>query len=186
VELGSLAELLSAFGTLAALVAAGIAARAAIRTNNQQADQLRQLEEAERRRQVEAEQREAAMVALWPGVNQDGPAIWYMNRSGLPVYGLLIRARIPGRTFELTWQSLGPAFRDDPLGRMRRELLAHAPDGTRPDWAGLLESGQFWCAAIFCDTAGRWWLRDFRGRLSRHPDEDAARRELDASGDGPH
>jgi hypothetical protein len=68
---------------------------------------------------------------------------------------------------------------------MRRELLAHAPDGTPPDWADLLERGEFWCAAAFCDTAGRWWLRDFRGRLSRQPDEAAARRELAASADGP-
>jgi hypothetical protein len=64
VEIGSLAELLSAFASLAALVAAGIAARAAIKTNNQQGKQLEYIEAENRKREVSAESARAAKIAV--------------------------------------------------------------------------------------------------------------------------
>jgi len=180
VELGSFAELLSAFGTLAALVAAAIAARAAIRTNNQQAEQLRQLEAAERRRETEQEQREASSVAFWTGHNSEGPGVWYANFSDLPIFDLLIRVTVPGRSFVITYLSLGPTERHRVLKRLRRILLV--PDGDPVDWEQLLEEGSFRCAAMFRDSSGRWWTRDTAWLLHRHPDRETALREFEAVG----
>ncbi|SNY72021.1 hypothetical protein [Paractinoplanes atraurantiacus] len=55
-QLGSLAELVSAFGAVAALLAVGVAARAAV--NRQQTQQLTRLDDAESRRGADAHQRD--------------------------------------------------------------------------------------------------------------------------------
>jgi hypothetical protein len=181
VELGSVAELLSAFGTLAALGAAGIAARAAIRTNNQQAEQLRQLEAGDRRREVEQEQRDAAVVAFWTAWNPEGPGVWYSNSSQLPVFDLRIRVLIPGRSFVITYLSLAPTTRHRPLNRVRRMLLAHEAATEPIDWERLLGEGTFRCAAMFRDSSGRWWTRGPTGLLYRQPDRETALREVEAA-----
>jgi hypothetical protein len=173
VELGSVAELLSAFGTLAALVAASVAAWAAIRTSDQQGRQLRRLEEAERRRQAELEQRDAARIAFWTGVNSDGPAVWYVNSSDLPVYNLRLAVVIPGWSTDLVYTSLGPTQSERPLKRVRSALLAHR-DVEERTWVEHLEHGAFRCAAVFRDPSNRWWFRDYSGALSRQDDERAA------------
>jgi hypothetical protein len=175
------AELLSAFGTLAALVAASIAAWAAIRTNNQQAEQLRQLEAADRRREVEQEQRDAALVAFWTGSNTDGPGVWYANFSQLPIFDLLIRATVPERSFAITYLSLGPTAHHRPLNRVRRMLIAEEAAGDPIDWDRLLAEGTFRCAVMFRDSSGRWWTRDTTGLLHRQPDREAALREVEAA-----
>lgn len=173
-ELGSLADLLSAVGTLAALVAASVAAWAAIRTSDQQGRQLAQLEEGERRRQAESDQRDAARIAFWTGVNHDGPAVWYVNGSGLPVYGLRLAVVLPGRTVDLSWASLGPTSAGErPLKRVRTTLSAHT-DLDREAWVASLADGTFRCAAVFRDAANRWWLRDYFGVLSRQESEEVA------------
>jgi hypothetical protein len=182
VELGSVAELLSAIGTLAALVAASVAAWAAIRTSNQQGRQLRQLEEAERRRQVELEQRDAARIAFWTGVNSDGPAVWYVNSSDLPVYNLRIAVVVPGWSADLVYTSLGPTQSERPLKRVRAALLANR-DVEGGAWVAHLERGAFRCAAVFRDPSNRWWFRDYSGVLSRQRDERTAVEALERQGD---
>lgn len=89
-EIGSLADVLSAFGTLAAVLAASFAAGAAIRTNNQQTRQLALLEEGERRRQNEVERSQADTVACWLSLDKQTkqPIVHWTNLSGLPVYNL--------------------------------------------------------------------------------------------------
>ena len=183
VEIGSVADLVSAFGSVAALVAASVAAWAAIHANRHQGEQLRRLEEAERRRGAEADRNDAARVSLWTGVNSDGPAVWYANESGLPVYGLEVSIVIPGTPFRVEWASLGPRVRDGILRRVRDKLFAHTRDVAEVDWVGLLETDRFRCAAIFRDTSGRHWLRDFDGTLSRQDDRARAGAYLAAATD---
>jgi hypothetical protein len=169
---------------MAALVAAGIAARAAIRTNNQQAEQLRQLEAADRRREAEQEQRDAAAVAFWTGLTSEGPGVWYANFSNLPIFDLLVRVTVPGHRFSMTYLSLGPTAEHRPLKRVRRRLQAHEDESGPVDWGGLLDVGAFRCAAMFRDSSGRWWTRDTTGLLQRRPDRETALRELEAMSEG--
>lgn len=174
-QTGSLAELLSAFGTLAALVFAGLAARAAMRTSRQQGEQLRLLEEAERRRELEAEREDAERVAFWTGVTGEEPGVYYSNQTGLPVYELTVLVLVPGLAWEVHYSALGPADRPRPLKRVRRTLTARPDDTATVDWVGLLATDAFRCAAVFRDTAGRWWTRDTSGLLTAHPDLASAR-----------
>lgn len=169
-ELGSVAELISGFGTLAALLAASVAAKAAIQTNRQQGKQLNYLEDAERRRQVEADQRDAANIAVWTGIGDEGrPAVRLVNNSGLPTYDLTVWMTVPGN-LQVDYQVHGPTD-GRILRRASKEILQWADGIDDLDWARFLADGQLGCAATFRDASNRWWLRDFNGALSRRSDK---------------
>lgn len=174
-ELGSIAELVSAFGTIAALVAASVAVRATIKTNNQQGVQLRYLEDAESRRRVEADQQDAARIAVWMGIDDDGqPVARLANDSGLPTYELSVWVAISTDMLRISYQVHGPTNGARILRRVRNELLGYSERDSPIDWAELLATGQLSCAATFRDASNRWWLRDFDGTLVRKPDRDVA------------
>jgi hypothetical protein len=177
-ELGSFADLLSGFGTVAALVAASVAARAAIKTNNQQGVQLRHLEEAEKERREREEQRVAGVVAAWAGMDDNGAIVRFVNGSGLPVYDLSIWVLTPDRLFCVEYATHGPTSNSRPLRRVGIDLNTYATDADV--WASWLNEGKFRAAAVFRDTTNKWWLRGFDGSLSQQPDRQTAHRSVKA------
>jgi hypothetical protein len=181
VEVGSIAELLSAFASLAALVAAGIAARAAIRTNEQQGRQLEYIEESNLQRDRESERAQAAGLAVWIQLDHDAIArIWSVNAGGLPVYRATVYVATPSGVSETHYSVGNPQPEPGLLSRASDKLDADisVPDGF---WLHWLESDLIHAAVTFRDASNHWWLRDFRGRLSRHDDEQSAKRAMNAS-----
>jgi hypothetical protein len=168
VESGSVADWVNAVGTLLAFLGA---ASAAIIAWNSYRTQLRQtalqisaLEQSERHRQVEQERAQASKVAFWVGVTARGPGVAYVNLSGLPVYDISVHAVVPGRTFTVEYQALGPTPQEIVLGRVRTELIEGVTDD-RNVWHDLLRRSQFSCVASFRDASDHWWIRDRHGRL---------------------
>lgn len=185
---GSIAELVSAGATVAALVAASIATWQAFRTNNQQGRQLAALEQSERDRTEQAVRADANRVAFWPGFRPDDPRsafVYYANTSGLPVYELTLRIAVPLREDPILvrYEALGPEPHHRPLRRTRRELDAYAREHGPVAWGDLLGGRQLRCSATFRDTSGRWWVRDERGALLGPwgSGDEATRAESDAS-----
>lgn len=168
-EIGSIAELLSASGTIAAVLAATFAARAAIKTNNQQSAQLAVLEEGERRRERESESVQAETVACWVSLDKDTeqPVVNWTNLSGLPVYNLTFWVAVPFGTVATNY-SIGPPG-DGPRGlqRVQQEIqtLEQAQE-VAASWPELLDGGALRSAVSFRDVGGKWWFRDFLGGLN--------------------
>lgn len=176
-QVGSLAELLSASGSILAVIAASFAARAAIRTNNQQSAQLAVLEEGERRRGRENERAQAEKMACWVSLDKDTdePLVSWTNVSGLPVYNLTFWVVMPfGVT--ATKYSIGPPG-DGPRGLRRVQLeLRNLGDAQKANtsWSDLLDRGVLRSAVSFRDVGGKWWFRDFLGVLVPCDDGSAA------------
>jgi hypothetical protein len=177
-DTGSLAELLSAFATIAAVVAATFAARAAIRTDNQQSVQLAVLEDGEHRRKRESVRSQADKVACWVSLVKETnePLVHWTNLSGLPVYNLTFWVATPfGVT--ATKYSIGPPGDGPPRGLRRvqdalREL-GEAQDA-QVSWSSLLDKGILRSAVSFRDVGGKWWFRDYLGILTECHDDLAA------------
>jgi hypothetical protein len=173
-ETGSLAELVSAFGALAALFAAGIAAKAAVNTNRQQTRQLAHLEESERRRRTDADQKDATKIATWTGLDDGRPVIRLINQSGLPVYELTVWVKLGGSLLKVPYVAHGPA-ETRVLRRATAAILAWAESQEEAtDWGQIFSNRGFLCATTFRDTSNRWWLRDFEGVLSSQVGQESA------------
>ncbi|MCE3551325.1 hypothetical protein LWC33_07650 [Pseudonocardia sp. RS11V-5] len=173
-ETGSLAELLSAFASIVALAAAVVAARAAVRTNQQQSVQLSHLEigEAERRQASRAAQ--ASQVTAWVelAVDNGTPQVNFANSSGLPVYGVTVATAAGTRTFRTTYSVLAPRESASRLRRMEDVL----PAGIA--WSDLLDAGDLRAALVFRDAKGGWWLRAYDGGLEPFGSEAKAQAAL--------
>jgi hypothetical protein len=174
-EWGSVAELLSAFGTLAALGAAAVAARAAIRTNNQQSVQLAHLEDADKERSQAAERAQAEKVACWISLDKDSanPRPVWINGSGQPVYNATFFLATPGKVTEVRYAVASPSASKATLFRAQALLLGDQGSEVR-SWEELLDGERLRAAVVFRDTGNRWWLRGYLGHLSQHPTENAA------------
>ena len=147
---GSVPDWLSGLGTILALVFAGLAVRAAHRTNVQQSKQLEMLEEDRRRSQ-------ASRVAAWCFTGSKGePTYRITNTSGLPVFRVELWA--------IDGDGISP-------GRSDVTKLSFVPVG---DSNVAIEVGQLNDAAndqrllvemSFMDCAGASWARRARGEL---------------------
>ena len=125
VDTGSVAELLSAFATIAAVVAATFAARAAIRTNNQQSVQLAFLEEGEHRRERESVRSQARRVACWVSLvkSTNEPLVHWTNLSGLPVYNLTFWVATPFGVTATKYSIGPPGMGREGYGPFRRSFV---------------------------------------------------------------
>ena len=170
-QTGSLAELVSAFAALGALVAAVVAAFATLRTYQQQQEEQRQRNAAE-------ERSASSKVAVWArtdrGVNA---ALRYINASDLPIYALTVWVVIPGRCFEVFYSVVGPSPESRTLRRgtalMQEKAVA---DGLEVNWKSLLESDRIAAAITFRDLGNRWWHRQLSGELKKYGGAEEARR----------
>jgi hypothetical protein len=172
-DIGSLAELVSAFGSLAALLAAAIAAKAAVETNRQQTRQLAHLEDAERRRKADIDQKDAARVAAWTGLSDGLPTVWLINESGLPVYELTIWITVPGDLVRVRYESHGPT-ESRILRWATKEIIDWGDAHGGVDWPQSFSVGEIVCAITFRDASNQWWQRDFEGVLSQKLGRDDA------------
>lgn len=172
---GSVAELTTAVATVGALLAAALAARAAIQTNNRQNRRLLRLEVADRERSAAAERRQAEAVACWISLDKSSglPVVCWTNSSGSPVYNVTLFLSTPCGTTEVRY-TFGSPTSPPSLPRAQR-LLLDEQGGLIESWERLLDEDEFRVAVIFRDCANRWWLRDYDGVLSGHPDEVSAR-----------
>ncbi|AXB47297.1 hypothetical protein [Amycolatopsis albispora] len=89
-------------GSIGAFIAAGLAVRAAWRTNQQQAEQLRHL-------QRDQEQALAAQFGVWIGKQRNGTfRVMYHNAAALPVYSVLAVFKCEESAGETKPRDLGP------------------------------------------------------------------------------
>lgn len=175
-EWGSVGELVSGVSALGALVAATFAARAAIKTNNQQSRQLDHLEKAELERREAARREQAEMVAAWISLDKtsDLPQVWWANSSARPVYCVTLFLSTPYGTAEARYNFGGPT-ESRSLPRAQKALLEHPGAARVASWTQLLNDDSFGIAVAFRDSASRWWFRDYTGMLTSHADENSAR-----------
>lgn len=167
---GSVADWVNALGTLLAFGGAAFASAVALRSYRLQLQgteaQVNALEAADVARRTEFERSQAARVAFWTGVNPAGPAVWYVNQSGLPVYDMAITVFTPGSSCRFNYLALGPSEHEKVLPRVRTGLVATGALDDFDEWRRLLSTRQFLCAAVFRDASNRWWLRNIGGELS--------------------
>ena len=182
-EIGSLSDLLSAIGSLTAVVAASIAARAAIQTNNQQSTQLRYLEGSEQRQREEREREQASKVAAWMALGMedylDLPVCVWANSSGLPLYDITFYVALPNKLVRTKYSALGPTSTTD-LPRVHRAIMRDAPVGAdKMTWVKLLDLRALRAAISFRDVFDNIWLRNFSGELIKHSTMAAAERDAE-------
>jgi hypothetical protein len=183
-DLGSVADWVNALGTLLAFGGAAFASLVALRSYRLQLSgtesQVAALEAAEAARKVEAERSQASQVAFWTGVNSEGPAVWYVNRSGLPVYDLRIAVFVLENRLDFNYLAIGPYDQESILRRVRVGLMEFGANTELDEWRTLLSSRRFFCATAFRDASNRWWLRNIDGELSSVADSDQANSMLGA------
>lgn len=102
---GSVPDWLAGSGALLAVVFAGIAAKAALRTNDQQSRQLAHLEQAAVDSRAEQRRLQASQVAVWielsaPDSGDARIQVCYSNASTQPVYSVRIKSRFLADTLE--------------------------------------------------------------------------------------
>ncbi|WFG46217.1 hypothetical protein [Pseudonocardia alni] len=137
---------------------------AAQRTYQQQARQVRALEDAEHRRE-EAERRSQAMqFSLWVSIvvedrNQIGVRV--SNANSEPFYFVTVYSMTP-LAVNIIRATVGPNTRR-PMPRPTR-ALREILSGLNHE--RLLEAGQIMVASTFRDARGNWWFRDSLGNLA--------------------
>ncbi|MFF5079238.1 hypothetical protein ACFY36_19445 [Actinoplanes sp. NPDC000266] len=189
--LGSLAEIISAVGAIAAVIAASFAARAALKTNRQHSSEI-ELIRHEGVRSEEREQRsQADQIACWATIDRDSnmPTVCWINHSGLPVYDLTFWVVMPPFETVTVRYSIGPPRHEERnLRRVEEKVrtVGSADNSTVP-WTRILDTGKFRSAVSFRDIFGTWWLRGFDGVLLRcacadEADEKAAAMAHDIAG----
>lgn len=184
-EVGSAADLLAAYATLAAFAAAGFAVYFS--------HQAYRIEEGRDKARLRAERRaQAELVAAWPGEIQfgrehnhgvvgrpieiNGATALLRNASSVPVWNVAVEfviIRLP------TTEGGSP---DGQARKAIRRLSVLPPTDTPitvdcPDFEPIPYTGpdtqetvqkQMLCRLWFTDSRNRRWLRDEQGRLSRH------------------
>ncbi len=176
-DVGSIADLISASGTVAAVIAATYAVRAAIRTNKQQSTQLAVLEEGERRRERESARSQAEKVACWVSLDKetDQPIVSWTSVSGLPVYNLTFWVAVPFGTIATKYSIGPPGNGPRGLSRVQHELRNFGQtQECAVSWSELLDRGTLRSAVSFRDVGGKWWFRDYLGVLVQCNDGAAA------------
>lgn len=158
---GSIPDWISAVATASAFVAAAFAAVPAYR-------QLKILEAQDAARRAREAEADAASVAIWARTGTDDglPLLRYINLSGKPIYELTIWVATPEQRYLIYRTVTGPQSTTREMRQATAELRAAArASGYEPNWSELLDRSQLRCASRFRDSANRWWLRDFDGRL---------------------
>jgi len=182
---GSVPDWFAGVGALVALTFAGVAARSALRTNEQQSRQLAQLERAEVERAEDRRRAQAAKVASWivlaPGSE---PEVWCMNSSGLPVYNLIIWCHTAAGVATTVYAVKMPDTAPKKMNVATNDLTAFVITAARntellnslnpvsyamvhpnPDWGAMYREGILRVSIQFLDAEGRWWLRNRMGQL---------------------
>lgn len=183
-DVGSLPEILSAIGTLGALVAASVAARSALRTNKQQTLQLQSLEDNQNRQRVREAREQASAVAAWIGIFDELPSFRFINSSGLPIYDFTAWVATPDELFEVDYTFVPPSTEMRWLDRVRSRIIVDSSGFPPGYWEGLLDRRELLAAITFRDCSDRWWLRDFQGVLEAHDSGDIAKEEARRRFDG--
>ena len=176
-QLGSIAELVSAFAALGALAAATVAAWAARGTLRGQRSELSLLREQHNRRIEKDDRAASSKVAVWARTDRGEKAVLrYINASGVPVYALTVWAVIPGHRFDVFYTVIGPTATSRTLRRGSEELqglvVEKCPD---VDWVWLLRNEKIVASATFRDLNGVWWHRALSGVLTEHSDAHGAK-----------
>ncbi len=187
IDWGSAPDWVAGIGTTLAFGAAGYAGLAAKR----QLDHLRRQEED---RALEEHRAHSSRVAIWLEAGIDGqPHVFYSNGSGLPIYAVTVRCRVP-------WHRVGPHpgmthteipvlgptdgprrlhkveadLRSTTAGVMRHTgsggFVAIQPDlvGWAPKSLGELVVTDVSAGIAFKDAQGHAWARLADGTLTEH------------------
>jgi len=181
---------IAAAGTLLAVVFAGFAALAAMKTNQQQTRQLEMLAADQQRLHRESIRQQATEVAVWwkRGRVSDGPqtrsfTVYVMNASSLPIYNCAIDAKIKTEVGDhLALQGAWKAGWENATGVRSQwhagpillpQRAAHVFLEAEIDTRGLserelgrLDDDVFIIVSLtFRDAKGTWWLASSRGDL---------------------
>jgi len=167
-DLGSIPDWLTAIGAVLALIFARAAARAAQRTNQQQAAQLQQLEAAEQRREEVQRQRQAENLAFWValiGEDEYRPAIRIMNANRNPLYECTLYCISPMGAASITLNVVEPNVEPRIIQRFTERVRQLFSDGA--DFLALMDNNDMLVSGTFRDAANHWWYRATDGGLYR-------------------
>lgn len=184
VDWGTVPDWLAGVGALAAVVFAAMAARAALRTNDQQTYQLAQLERSEQRRADTERRALASSVTAWVRAERDEPAeVNFINGGRLPVYNLAVVLTCSSQRATIHYAVRGPHA--DPIMMKRvtlelRRMLSEEGVRENNDWQPLVARGLLTVAISFMDSNGSWWARYAEGELTEFPDRLAAQCAISA------
>ena len=159
-DLGSIPDWLTAIGAVLALIFARAAARAAQRTNQQQAAQLQQLEAAEQRREEVQRQRQAENLAFWValiGEDEYRPAIRIMNANRNPLYECTLYCISPMGAASITLNVVEPNVEPRIIQRFTERVRQLFSDGA--DFLALMDNNDMLVSGTFRDAANHWWYR---------------------------
>jgi hypothetical protein len=157
-------------------VFAGIAAFAAKRTNDHQAEQLQKLQDAEDRRAEEKRRTHAERFAVWVTIWRDEdyqPGISLVNSNPTPIYKLTLYCCTALGFGVEKLQVVAPTLEGRRTIRSATRRMRQLVVGQNP--RTLMDDGLLQVAATFRDTANNWWFRATDGRLESGRDEAAVR-----------
>lgn len=171
-EWGTVPDWLAGAGAVVAVVFAGMAAKAALRTNIQQGAQLSHLENAEIERIESRERAQAKRVAVWIVLDSAAkPEVYCYNASELPIYNASIICVSPLGTTRTFYACKSPDAEAKRMNRPTEILRCQATNSSdlsnddEPDWPSMRDAGTLRSAIVFLDAEGRWWIRDVMGKL---------------------
>lgn len=165
---GSVPDWFSGVGTVLALGAATVAARAALATNRQQGRQLAHLEEQQERRDEQDQRSQAALVAAWVQPNTANlPQVWFINGSPLPVYDVTVRLHAREDTRVVGYAVRGPDSQPVKLSRSTDALREAVAELEIADWRRKTFAGEIAVSLSFVDAKGRRWTRNPHGALQQ-------------------
>jgi hypothetical protein len=168
VDFGSVPDWLTVAGAFLALIFARAAARAAQQTNQHQAAQLDQLEEAERRRAELERKRQAGNLAFWALlIREDGyqPAIRIMNANRTPLYECRLYCATP---WGATWTAInvvGPTTEPRIIQHFTQRVRELSPDNA--DFLRVMDANAILVSGTFRDALDQWWYSNRRKSLRR-------------------
>lgn len=187
---GNWPDWIAAGGTLLAVIFAGFAARAAIKTSQQQARQLEILAAEQRRLRDESTSAQASAVAVWwkrarvsRRSHTEAITAYVINTSRLPIYNCSINAKIKAdgnefrslrHAWKQAWESApdahrewnaGPLLLPHPAAQIFQEARIDTRGLSNLELARLADDVFILVSFTFRDAKGVWWLVSSRGDL---------------------
>src|ERR1019366_4650495 len=187
---GNWPDWIAAGGTLLAVIFAGFAARAAIKTNQQQTRQLEMLAAEQQRLRDESTSAQASAVAVWWKRGQVSRrshiktiTVYAINTSLLPIYNCSINAKIKAdgsefqslrNAWKKAWEgaldahpgwNAGPLLLPQPAAQVFQEARIDSRGLSDLELARLADDVSILVSLTFRDAKGVWWLVSSRGDL---------------------
>jgi hypothetical protein len=168
---GSWPDWIQSIATVGALVFAGLAAKAAIRTSNQQSTELEAMRRDELDREGEKRRSQAAQVGIWLDPHTERyPDVFLYNASRLPVYDTTVQISLDSTTRSRKYAVRIPNSAPHVLEYMTQELRSALTDLNVPvdDQFELISMNRLAVKMCFMDSSGAWWSRTNKGKLMHH------------------